>query len=163
MAITKAKKADIVAKLSDAFSKATSVVFVKFGKLSVADTSAMRKTLKSEGTQYVVAKKTLIRRALADRGYTGEIPELPGEIAIAWSADDATAPARGIYEHGKKHKDSLSIMGGVFEGAFADAAQMTAIATIPPVSVLRGMFVNIINSPRQRFAVALGEVAKLKS
>lgn len=163
MAITKAKKADIVATLSDAFSKATSVVFVKFGKLSVADTSAMRKTLKSEGTQYVVAKKTLIRRALGTQGYTGEIPELPGEIAIAWSADDATAPARGIYEHGKKHKGSLSIMGGVFEGAFTDAVQMTAIATIPPVPVLRGMFVNIINSPRQRFAVALGEVANLKA
>jgi len=162
MAITKAKKADIVAKLSDAFSKATTVVFVKFGKLSVADTSAMRKTLKEGGTQYVVAKKTLIRRALAARGFEGEIPELPGEIAIAWSADDATAPARGIWEHGKKHKDSLSIMGGVFEGAYADAAKMTAIATIPSVQVLRGMFVNIINSPRQRFALALGEVAKLK-
>ena len=105
MAITKAKKADIVAKLSDAFSKATTVVFVKFGKLSVADTSAMRKSLKEGGTQYVVAKKTLIRRALAARGFEGEIPELPGEIAIAWSADDATAPERGIWEHGKKHKD----------------------------------------------------------
>ena len=162
MAITKAKKADIVAKLSDAFSKATTVVFVKFGKLSVADTSAMRKSLKEGGTQYVVAKKTLIRRALLERGFEGEIPELPGEIAIAWSADDATAPARGIWEHGKKHKDSLSIMGGVFEGAYADAAKMTAIATIPSVQVLRGMFVNIINSPRQRFALALGEVAKLK-
>lgn len=160
MAITKAKKADIVAKLTDALSKATSVVFVKFGKLSVADTSAMRKTLKEGGTQYMVAKKTLIRRALADRGYTGTLPELPGEIAIAWNADDATAPARGIWEHGKKHKDTLAIVGGVFEGAFADAVQMTAIATIPPVPVLRGMFVNIINSPRQRFAVALGEVAK---
>jgi large subunit ribosomal protein L10 len=163
MAITKAKKTDIVAKLSDAFTKATSVVFVKFGKLSVADTSAMRKALKADGTQYVVAKKTLIRRALADKGYEGTLPELPGEIAIAWSADDATAPARGIWEHGKKHKESLSIVGGIFEGAFADAAKMVAIATIPPVGILRGMFVNVINSPRQRFALALGEVAKLKS
>jgi large subunit ribosomal protein L10 len=163
MAITKAKKADIVSKLSDALSKATSVVFVKFGKLSVADTSAMRKTLKEGGTQYMVAKKTLIRRALADKGIAGELPELVGEIALAWNADDATAPARGIYEHGKKHKDSLTIMGGIFEGAFADAVKMTAIATIPSVPVLRGMFVNIINSPRQRFAVALSEVTKLKA
>jgi hypothetical protein len=29
--------------------------------------------------------------------------------------------------------------------------------------VLRGMFANIINSPRQRFAIALGEVAKTKN
>lgn len=163
MAITKAKKTDVVAKLADAFSKATSVVFVKFHKLSVLDTAAMRKNLKGEGTQYFVAKKTLIRRALADQGVSGELPELPGEIAIAWSETDATAPARGIYEHAKKHKEALAIVGGIFEGLFADAAKMTAIATIPSVPVLRGMFANIINSPRQRFAVALGEVAKLKS
>jgi len=162
MAITKAKKQDIVAKLGDAFKNAASVVFVKFNKLSVLDTSAMRKTLKADGTQYYVAKKTLIKRALADRGYEGEIPDLEGEIAVVWSETDATAPARGIHEHGKKHKGLLTIMGGVFENMFADAAKMTAIATIPSVPVLRGMFANVINSPRARFAIALGEVAKLK-
>ncbi len=162
MAITKAKKEDIVAKLTDAFAKATSVVFVKFNNLSVLDTAAMRKALKADGTQYYVAKKTLIRRALATRGFTGDLPELNGEVAVAWSETDATAPARGIHEHGKKHKGMLTIIGGVFEDVFADAAKMTAIATIPSVSVLRGMFANVINSPRARFAVALGEVAKLK-
>ncbi len=162
MAITKAKKQDIVAKLEAAFKNAASVVFVKFNKLSVLDTSAMRKTLKAEGTQYYVAKKTLIKRALTDRGYEGEIPDLEGEIAVVWSDTDATAPARGIHEHGKKHKGLLTIMGGVFENVFADAAKMTAIATIPSVPVLRGMFANVINSPRARFAIALGEVAKLK-
>jgi large subunit ribosomal protein L10 len=163
MAITKAKKADIAGKLADAFKDAASVVFVRFSKLSVADTSAMRKALKGEGIGYYVAKKTLIRRALADKGYGGALPSLDGEIAVAWSDDDATAPARAIYEHGKKHKDALSIMGGVFEGMFADAAQMTAIATIPPVPVLRGMFVNVINRPIQGFVIALDKIREAKA
>ena len=163
MAITKAKKEDIVAKLADAFTSATSVVFVKFGKLSVADTSAMRKALKEGGTKYYVAKKTLMRRALADLGVKGEMPELAGEIAIAWSEGDVTAPARGIWEHAKKHKDTLSIMGGIFEGMFADAAKMTAIATIPSVPVLRGMFVNVINSPIQGLVIALNQIAEKKA
>ncbi|MFZ1987841.1 MAG: 50S ribosomal protein L10 [Minisyncoccia bacterium] len=163
MAITKTKKQDIIAKLEDAFSRATSMVFVKFGKLSVADTSAMRKALKTEGTSYYVAKKTLIRRALASRGISGTLPELPGEIAVAWTETDATAPARSIYEHGKKHKGSLSIMGGVFDGVFTDAVAMTAIATIPPVPVLRGMFVNVINSPIQQLVIALDQIAQKKT
>ena len=162
MAITKAKKTDIVAKVSDALSKATSVVFVRFNKLSVADTAAMRKTLKQGGTQYMVAKKTLIKRALESFGVTGTLPELTGEIAMAWSVDDATAPARGIWEHGKKHKESLSIMGGIFEGMYADAAKMTAIATIPRVPVLRGMFVNVLNSPIQGLVIALDQIAQKK-
>jgi ribosomal protein L10 len=47
-------------------------------------------------------------------------------------------------------------------GVFVDRAGTLALATIPPTAVLRGMFVNVINSPIQRFAIALGEVAKTK-
>lgn len=162
MAITKQKKQDIVAKLKDVFENAVSVVFVHFKGLSVADTSAMRKGLKGEGVGYYVAKKTLIERALTERGYTGSMPDMPGEVAVAWSTDDATSAARGIYEHGKKHKDALSIMGGVFEGGYLSALDMTSIATIPPVPVLRGMFVNVINSPIQGMAIVLNAIAEKK-
>jgi large subunit ribosomal protein L10 len=162
MAITKQKKQDIVAKLKDVLEDAVSVVFVHFKGLSVADTSAMRKELKGEGVGYYVAKKTLIERALTERGYSGSMPDMPGEVAVAWSTEDPTSAARGIYEHGKKHKGALSIMGGVFEGGFFSAADMTSIATIPPVPVLRGMFVNVINSPIQGMAIVLNAIAEKK-
>lgn len=163
MAITKAKKEEVVAKVADAIKDASSVVFVGFKGLSVADTSAMRRSLRDSGIGYYVAKKTLIRRALADKGYQGTLPELPGEIAIAWSAGDATAPAREIFEHGKKHKDAITLAGGVFDGTYMDAAAIRAIATIPPVPVLRGMFVNVINSPIQGLVIALDKIAEKKA
>ena len=161
MAITKAKKQDIAAKIQEAIKDAVSVVFVRFNKMSVADTTQMRKTLKGEGVGYYVAKKTLLKRVLKDAGYTGDLPSLDGEVAIAWSASDATAAARGIHEHGKKH-EGLSILGGVFEGSYLDAAGMKAIATIPSVPVLRGMFVNVINSPIQGFVIALDKIREKK-
>jgi large subunit ribosomal protein L10 len=162
MAITKAKKESIVAKVAESLKGAVSVVFVGFKGLTVADTAAMRKTLKGDGVGYLVAKKTLIRKALADAGYQGSIPELPGEVAIAWATTDATAAARGIHDHGKKH-EGLSILGGVFENSYLDAQGMKAIATIPSVPVLRGMFVNVINSPIQGMALALKAIADKKS
>ncbi|MEK7510881.1 MAG: 50S ribosomal protein L10 [Patescibacteria group bacterium] len=163
MAITKAKKVEIVDKITGALKDAASVVFVHFKGLSVADTAVMRKTLREQGIGYYVAKKTLMKRALAEAGIKGDLPELPGEIAMAWSAGDATLPAREIYEHGKKHKDALTIMGGVFEGMFKDKVAMNAIATIPPVPVLRGMFVNVINSPIQGFVIALDQIREKKA
>src|SRR4051812_19076584 len=102
MAIAKAKKLEISAKLKDILADASSIVFVRFNKFSVADTSVMRKQLKSEGVGYYVAKKTLIKRALGELGLTGELPEMPGEIAIAYSSTDATAPARLIHQSSKK-------------------------------------------------------------
>lgn len=163
MAITKEKKQAVLAKVADALKDAVSVVFVTFKGISVADTSAIRKNLKQDGIGYYVAKKTLVKRALKDAGYAGDLPDLPGELAIAWSNDDATAAARGIHEAGKKHKDAIAILGGVFENRFLDKAGMTAIATIPPVPVLRGMFVNVINAPIQGLVIALDQIAKKKA
>jgi len=40
---------------------------------------------------------------------------------------------------------------------------MTAIATIPPREVLYAQFVNVINSPIQRLAVALDQISQKKS
>ncbi len=162
MAITKDKKRAIVAKLTDAFKEASAVAFVGFTKLTVADSSKLRKELAAKGVNYYVAKKTLIKRALTERGYKGEIPALPGEVAVAWTKDDATAPARGVYEFGKKLKGALELLGGVFEDAYLNLEGVKAIATIPPMIVLRGMFVNVINSPIQGLVIALDQISKKK-
>ncbi|MCX6786984.1 MAG: 50S ribosomal protein L10 [Candidatus Kaiserbacteria bacterium] len=162
MAISKDKKREILAKLADSFKEASSIAFVGFTKLTVADASKMRSQLSQADVRYYVAKKTLIKKALEERGYTGEVPALPGEVAVAWTAHDVTAPARGVYEFGKKLKGALALLGGVFEGAFINAERMVAIATIPPMPVLRGMFVNVINSPIQGLVVALDQISKKK-
>lgn len=161
MAKTKAEKAVILEKLEKAFKDATSSVFVHFSKVTVAEESAMRKGLRESGVSYVVAKKTLIRRALGNLGHKHDEMALEGELAIAYGGgEDATLPARLVHEWGAKMADKLSILGGLFEGALKGQAEMQEIATIPPLDTLRGMFANIINSPLQRFAIALGEVAK---
>ncbi len=87
---------------------------------------------------------------------------MPGQIAIAYS-DDLLAPAREVFAFQKGHKDNISIVGGVFDGKFMDATAMMSIATIPPLQTLRGMFVNLINSPIQRFAVVLDQIALAKN
>lgn len=162
MAITKAKKEEIVDKLGSALKGAKSLVFINFHGLKVSDATAMRRTLKSEGVSYAVTKKSLTKRILADEKFEGTAPELTGELAMAWS-DDLIAPARGVYGFQKKFPEGLKILGGMFEGRYMTKQEMEGIATIPTTPVLRGMFVNIINSPIQRFAIALGQIAEKKS
>ena len=140
---------------------AKSVVFAEFTKLTVAQSEKLRRSLREEGTGYKVVKKTLLKRALDEGGFEGTMPELPGEIAIAYG-DDLIAPARGVFAFHKDNKENVKIVGGVFEGKYMDMAAMTTIATIPPLQVLRGMFVNLINSPIQRLAVVTSEIAKKK-
>lgn len=159
MAINKQKKQEIVASFTAALKDSQSVAFVNFHKLTVAQSSALRRALRAEGVGYYVGKKTLLKRALDTYGYTGELPSLDGEVAIAYGAD-LLAPARVVYEFQTKNKDTISLLGGIFEGTYKNKEEMTSIATIPPLQTLRGMFVNIINSPIQRFVIALDQIAK---
>ncbi len=161
MAISKTKKGEVVDKLAKALKSAKSVVFVNFHGLKVSDATAMRRGLKSEGVDYTVAKKTLTKRVLEGEKITGTQPELTGELSLAWG-EDLIAPARGVYGFQKKFPEGLKILGGIFEGKYMSKSEIEGIATIPTQDALRGMFVNIINSPIQRFAIALSEIAKTK-
>lgn len=161
MAISKEKKSDILKDLEGIVAKAKTFVFVSFGKLSVADANALRRQLQKEGVGYKVAKKTLIKRALGDR-FTGDLPELPGQIGIAYG-EDQLAPAREIYAFHKTHKDVLGIAGGIFDGKFMDQSKMLSIATIPPREALLSQLAYLLKSPMQRIAIAVNEVAKAKA
>ena len=162
MAITRAKKTEIVDKLKNAFEGAKSLVFVNFKGLTVGNTTDLRRSLKGENVSYTVAKKTLANRVLDDKKFEGDKPTLEGELALAWG-EDLVAPARGVCNFVKKFPENLKILGGVFEGKYMTADAMIEIAKIPGLEILRGKFVNIINSPIQRVAVALSEIAKKKS
>ncbi|MDP2650371.1 MAG: 50S ribosomal protein L10 [bacterium] len=162
---TKEQKQEIVDRLKKAFTT-PAAVFVHFKGLKVGDETAMRNELRNENVSYYVARKTLMRRALDAASLENEHLELEGEVAIAYAGEgveDPTAPARSVYTFVKKHPDSLAIVGGVYEGRLMDAAAMNEIATIPPVEVLRGMFLNVINSPIQGLAVALGQISEKRA
>ncbi len=160
MAITKAKKGEILAKLEGVKNESDSIVFVHFNKLPVKDSTDMRAALRKEGVGFLVAKKTLMKRAF-EGAFEGEMPELDGEIAVAYSTD-AIAPAQNIKEFAGKYKEQLDIVGGVFQGVYKSKEEMTEIASIPSLQVLRGMFVNIINSPIQGLVIGLDAIAKKK-
>ena len=162
MAITKAQKKEISAKLDTALSSDTAV-FVSFTGLGVEDNNVLRKTLKQNDSDYFVSKKTLLKRAMDASTAAGTQPELgEGMVAVAFGTDQM-APAREVFEFSKEHKGSISIMGGIFGGAFKTQEEMMEIATIPGMDTLRGMFANVINSPLQRFAVVLSQVAEKKA
>lgn len=170
----------MIKDMEEAIKNSASLVFVNFHGLKVGDETKLRRSLRKEGVNYKVSRKTLLARALKGKA-KGEIPELAGEVAIAYlpadlsakasasaealtkeGSKDATTAPREIYNFQKIHKGALSILGGIFEGEFIGGEKMMEIAMIPSREVLYAQFVNLINSPIQRFAVVLGAIAKAK-
>jgi len=162
MPINRQKKTEIVAGLESSLKNAKSVVFVNFKGLKVNDANKLRRALDKEKVGYTVAKKTLVNRVIDARGFSGEKPVLTGEVAIAYSEDLLAAP-REIYSFAKTNKESMTIIGGIFDGVYAGKDKVLSLALIPPMNTLRAQFVNLINSPIQRFVMATSEIAKKKA
>jgi len=153
MAITREKKEEMFAKVQN-ITDSPSVVFVNFKGLPVSSTTAMRAKLAQNDVTYFVTKKTLVKKAFTEANIAGEIPQLDGELAVAYSTDP-TAAAREVFAFSKEFKGNVSILGGVFESRFMSKAEMEEVANIPSLHALRGMFVNVINSPIQGFAMVV--------
>jgi large subunit ribosomal protein L10 len=161
MARTKEQKKEIIEKLTKIMTGAKSMVFVNIHGLKVSDATTMRRELTKNKVGFFVAKKSLTGLALAGNKYEGTAPTLAGEIGLAYG-EDLIEPARGVYEFQKKFKDQVNIVGGVFESKYMTKEEMMAIANIPSLNTLYGMFVNVINSPIQGLVVALDQISKKK-
>jgi large subunit ribosomal protein L10 len=163
MALSKAQKVDVLKKFEKIVSDATSMVFLHIKGITVNENNALRTQMRENAGGYSVAKKTLLRKALSNSSIAGEMPELAGgELAVAYAAD-MIAPAREVFAFKKKFNDNVTVIGGTFEGKYISADEVKAIAEIPAPQVLRGMFVNVINSPIQGMVIALSKIAEKKT
>lgn len=158
--LLKSKKEEMIKDLEESVKTSESMVFVNFHGLHAGEETALRRDLRNQGVSYKVSRKTLLKRALAGKA-EGEIPELGGEVAIAYSKDQL-APAREIFNFQKTHKGLLNILGGIFEGKFTSGERMMEIAMIPSREVLLSKIAYLLKSPIQKFAIAISEVAKSK-
>lgn len=162
MPISKDKKKVIIEKVADLLKDSKSVVFFNFKGFNVKNTIEMRRKLREAKVGYLVAKKTLAKRAFDGAKIEGVIPNIVGETALAYSTD-LIAPAREVYIFQKKYKDNVAIVGGIFDGKYMSKEEMMAIALIPSQETLYAQFVNVINSPIQGWVMALDAIAKKKT
>jgi large subunit ribosomal protein L10 len=161
MPLSREKKQEVISELETIFKDSEGVVFVGFKGLKVNTANIMRREFKGKGVGYLVAKKTLISRALSTAKVEGAAPEFTSEVAVAYSKENLGS-SREVWSFLKKNKNALTIQGGIFEGKFISAAEVTAYASIPDQKTLYSMFVNVINSPIKGLAVALDAIAGKK-
>ena len=152
-------KQPIVEEISAGIKDAQSVVLVDYRGLTVEEDTELRKKLREAGVVYKVYKNTMMNFAFKGTDFEGLAPYLNGPSAMAYSTEDATAPARVIAEFAKKAK-ALEIKAGVVEGNVYDAKGMEAIASIPSRDVLISRLLGSMQSPMANFARVINQIAE---
>lgn len=151
MAITKAKKEEVLKKLEEKFSNAKSVYFTDFKGMTVKDLHSLRGKLREQNVEYVVAKKTLIQLA-AKNNNLSEIPKdiMQGSVGTVFSYDDEISGIKTIHEFSKK-VENIKILGGVLDGKFLDMNEALQLAQLPSRDELLAKLVGSIKAPISGF------------
>ena len=152
-------KAPIVAEISELLDGAQSAVLVDYRGLTVEQDTKLRKQLREAGITYKVYKNTMVNFAVKGTDFEGLSAHLEGPTAIAVFKDDATAPARILYNFSKE-AEALELKAGVVEGTYYDTEGIKVIATIPSRDELLAKFLGSIQSPITNFARVIKQIAE---
>lgn len=149
MAITRDKKNELVAEMSELLSGAKTTVFAQYDGLSVADIQVLRAQAREAGVVIRVIKNRLVRVAMGatDTYKNTDVSGLEGQLLYAISAEDEVAPAKVLNAFAKTN-DALRIVGGFSgEGALMSADEVNALASLPSKNQLVAEVIAQLLSP----------------
>lgn len=155
------QKKQIVAEIAEKLRESQTTVLVDYRGLTVAEVTELRKQLREAGVEFKVYKNKLVKRATAETDLTALDEQLVGPTAIAFSNEDAIAPAKILHEFAKQH-EALEIKAGIVEGAVVGVEEVKALATLPSREGLLSMLLSVLQAPMRNFALATKAVADQK-
>ena len=154
--VLESKKA-VVEALSSKIKEATSIVFVDYKGINVAQDTALRQQFRDAGVEYTVVKNTLTRFATRENGYDFD-EVLNGTTAMASTTGDPIAPARIVCEFAKKNKLALKIKGGIVEGSTLSAEQLNGFGELPSKNALVASVLGTFLAPISSLAFVLDQI-----
>jgi len=151
--VKKEDKEKVVSELTERLKASETLLVADYRGLTMPQIDALRSRLIESGASFTVVKNTLTRRAAEAAGADALLTLLEGPSAIAFlEADgDMVAAAKALADSAKESR-VLEIRGGVLQGRTMSAGEVEALATLPPLDILRGQVLAAIIAPVTAFA-----------
>lgn len=154
MPITRERKEELVAQYVDLLEQSNgSFSIVQTQGMSVQRVQGLRKAILDAGGQYVVAKNTLMTKALEQGGYSVPNDLLKGPTAVVFGREDFPGVMKALLEHIDNEdieKENLAVLGGVLGGQDvfdADAAE--DISKMPSLPEIQAQIIGLLVQPSQ--------------
>jgi large subunit ribosomal protein L10 len=171
---TKAQKKESIDALEQALPSSTITIFTTFARagepgLSVAQLQELKRALRRVEGEYVVAKKTLINKAMQDLQYlpAGEAGEgldvfsMDGSMGLVLAHGDVYTVAKALHQFAKANP-ALKMFGAWSNGKALSLAELTEMAVLPSRDELIAHLLGMMKYPLSSLAVVLDQVAKQK-
>jgi large subunit ribosomal protein L10 len=146
----------VIAELTEKFKEANNLYIADTSSIGAVDTNIFRRELYKNGITMLVAKNTLILKAMRNSGKDfGELENtLKGTSALLFS-ENMKAPAQAILKFRKKG-DKPALKGAYIDSAiFIGDNQLEALTQLKSKEELIGDVIGLLQSPIQSVVSAL--------
>ena len=158
MAFTKKEKQDIVAQYENWLKGCQGVFVVAYDKMTMKTISALRSDARQTGSELHVVKNTLMDIAAKNAGLENK-GFFDGSSLVGFAHTDATSLAKAL-QKASKAGEVFKIKGGYLDGKALDAAQVVALASLPPMPVMRTILLGTLSAPASKLVRTLAEPAR---
>ena len=156
MANTKEQKREIVTQYGEWLERSDAFVVTEYTGLTVKDMDALRSKIREAGGEFHVVKNTLVKLALKDAEIDIEEEHFLGSTAIGFAFEDPPALAKAITDFAKE-SDFVKVKVGYLEKQMMSAAEVKALADLPPLPVMRATLLSTILAPASQLVRTLAE------
>jgi len=154
--MNKQQKGSEVEELSQKFGRAGMALVSEYKGMTAAQATELRKRLRAVRGELRVAKNTLVRRAIKGTSFEALDQTLGGPVGVILSFEDPVAVAKALTSF-KEAGDKLKLRSGVLAGRPITAADVQALATLPPKEVVMSQLLGLLQAPGSQLVRLLNE------
>lgn len=150
MAISKARKDELVAQYLDLLNHSKAIFLTEYTGLDVHQMQDLRQELRKVEGSYHVTKNTLLRLALEEAGKP--VPDyMTGQIAAGFALNEAPSLAKALINYAK-NEEMLVIKGAILGNELLSAEQVEALAKLPSLDELRAQLLSLLQGSARNIA-----------
>jgi large subunit ribosomal protein L10 len=151
LAISKARKDELVAQYVELLNESRAVFITEYTGLNVKDINQLRQEIRKAEGAFHVTKNTLLRHALEKTNRP--VPEalLTGQVAAGFALNEAPTMAKTLTDFAK-NQNKLVIKGAILGSDILTAEQVSDLAKLPSRDELRAQIIGMLSAPAQNLA-----------
>ena len=154
----RAEKTESVQAIRDDLGRATVAVLAEYRGLTVVQMNRFRRAVREAEGRCRVTKNTLAKRAVSASRYEQLGPLLRGPMALILGFKDPVTIAKITVKFAEE-LPKLEIKGAVLEGQVVAAAEVKALASLPPREVVLAQLLGLLQAPASQLLRTLNEPA----
>jgi large subunit ribosomal protein L10 len=154
LAISKEQKDKLLMQYEEAVTTSRGMIITEYRGMSAPDLGRLRAAIREANGSYNVVKLTLFKLALERAGLPVPEEMFGGPVAVGFCHQDVPAVAKAFKDF-SRDQELLVVKGGLMRGRVISKADVTAIADLPPIEVVRAQLIGIISGPARNLVGAV--------